>query len=102
MLDGKELSRNTRTFIQKMQDRGGRKTEANSIEVTPTKKLPNELSLSSFSFDPNYCSQIQSIAYQSWNSCKSAFNYQWKWLTKQKVLVTFISTTSSKCFSPLA
>lgn len=71
MLDGKELSRNTRTFIQRMQDnKGGRKTETNSMEATPAKKIPNELSLTAFSFDPSYCSQIESIAYQSWNSCK--------------------------------
>ncbi|KAG4067744.1 hypothetical protein HA402_005516 [Bradysia odoriphaga] len=43
VLDGKELSGNTRTFIQNMQDRGGRKTESNSSEVTPTKKMfPND------------------------------------------------------------
>lgn len=79
ILDGKELSRNTRTFIQRMQDnKGGRKTETNSSEATPAKKVPNELSLSSFSFDPSYCSQIESIAYQSWNSCKWAIGCTWK------------------------
>lgn len=71
MLDGKELAGNTRAFILNMQDRGARKTETNSIEVTPTKKVVlNDLSLSSFSFDPSYCTQIPSIAYQSWNSRK--------------------------------